>query len=106
VAAVRRIAKGEFSNETAVGTPQDGRSSQTVTAPPDAGVRDLADMAAQLAMVVDLRSTQLLRLFQAALETQTLSISLEDFIRAMRADLRMADALVRSAPRAAHHPAP
>jgi ParB/RepB/Spo0J family partition protein len=99
VAAVRRLAKGGFSNETAAGAPQGSRSSRTVTAPPDAGVRDIADVAAQLAMAVDLRSTQLMRLFQAAIETQTPSVSLEDFIRAMRADLRMADALVRSAPR-------
>jgi ParB family transcriptional regulator, chromosome partitioning protein len=101
VAAVRRIAKGGFSNETAAGAPQDGRSRRTVTAPPDAGVRDIADVAAHLEMAVDLRSTQLMRLFQAAIETQTPSVSLEDFIRAMRADLRMADALVRSAPRPA-----
>jgi ParB/RepB/Spo0J family partition protein len=71
------------------------------TAAVEAGVRDIADLAAELGLTIGLRDLQLTRLFRAALADRTATLDLEAFIRAARADLRRADALVRSAPRPA-----
>ena len=70
------------------------------TAATEAGVRDVADLAGELGLTIELRDLQLTRLFRAAIEAQTGTLDLRDFIRAARVDLRRADALARAAPRA------
>jgi ParB/RepB/Spo0J family partition protein len=107
--AVRRIARDEPPPASANGAAGTAGTAGTAgatppeppaaTAPPEAGVRDAADVAAALGMTLDLRETQLLRLFRAALQADTPRASLADFIRAARADLRLADAMTRTAPR-------
>ena len=97
--AVRRIARDEpppASADGAAGTTSP--DPPAATAPPEAGVRDAADVAAALGLTLDLRETQLVRLFRAALQADTPRASLADFIRAARADLRLADAMTRTAP--------
>jgi ParB/RepB/Spo0J family partition protein len=88
------------------GAPGGGEEATSATAAPVAGVHDLADLAGELGLTLDLRELELMRLFRAAIRTQTPRAGLADFIRAARADLRRAEALVRSAPRAARPPAP
>lgn len=73
--------------------------TRVATAPTEAGVRDVADLAGELGLTIELRELQLTRLIRAALEAQTGTLDLQAFIRAARADLRRADALVRAAPR-------
>jgi ParB/RepB/Spo0J family partition protein len=83
------------------GTTGESAGAVPVTSAVEAGVHDLADLAAELGLTLDLRELELMRLFRAALQSQTPRVGLADFMRAARADLRRADALVRSAPRAA-----
>jgi ParB/RepB/Spo0J family partition protein len=109
-------SRGESGDEPA--EPAEGRGTAppgatgeregaaSATAAPVAGVHDLADLAGELGLTLDLRELELMRLFRAAIRSQTPRAGLADFIRAARADLRRAEALVRSAPRAARHPAP
>jgi ParB/RepB/Spo0J family partition protein len=83
----------DFPRETAP-APQ-----PVASAPPEAGARDAAEVAAELGLTIDLQETQQLGLYRAAVVAGTRHASLADFIRRARADLRMAEALVRTAPR-------
>jgi ParB-like chromosome segregation protein Spo0J len=69
------------------------------TAETDIGARDVADIAGELGLTIDIKDLQLTRLFRAALKSRAGALNLETFIRATRADLRRADKLVRAAPR-------
>jgi ParB/RepB/Spo0J family partition protein len=71
------------------------------SAAPEAGVHDLADLAAELGLTIDLRELDLMRLFRTAIESQTPHASLADLMRAARADLRRVEGLVRNTPRPA-----
>ena len=65
------------------------------TAVPDAGVRDLAELAAQLGTVVDLRHLEFAKLIRDAFEKNTPVAEAAAVLRLMRADLRRLEALVR-----------
>jgi ParB family chromosome partitioning protein len=76
-----------------------GRASRTVaTAPLDAGVRDLAALADQLGLTVELNQLQLFKLMRTLVAEHTTTISLGQFLRLVRADVRKAEALVRAQP--------
>lgn len=60
-----------------------------------AGVRDLAELAAEHDLRVRLRDTGLGKLVRAALENGRDDVRLADFIRLLREDMRTAEALVR-----------
>ena len=92
-------AQAGSTNTTAGASDAAARTRYVATAETEAGVRDVADLAGELGLTVDLSDLQLTKLFRAAIKAQTGTLDLRAFIRALRADLRRADALVRAAPR-------
>jgi ParB/RepB/Spo0J family partition protein len=80
-------------------TADHGASSGTVAvaaATPTPGARDLADVADDQGMRINLAETELIKLYRAALQEQTAEAALGAYIRLLRADLRRAEALVRA----------
>jgi len=92
-------AQAGSTNTTTGASDAAARPRYVATAETEAGVRDVADLAGELGLTVDLSDLQLTKLFRAAIKAQTGTLDLRAFIRALRADLRRADALVRAAPR-------
>jgi ParB/RepB/Spo0J family partition protein len=78
------------------GSAQVGEAVATASA--DAGVRDLAELAEELGLTMRLEDLQLFRLVRAAIVGKTEIISVADVLRLARADLRKAEAVVRSQP--------
>jgi hypothetical protein len=67
------------------------------TATVDAGVRDLADLAAAFRVTGKWRDLQLVRLIQDALANETREFDAAAFLRLARRDIRHVEALVRAA---------
>ncbi len=68
------------------------------TAPLDASVRDLALLADQLGLTVEVNQLQLFKLMRTLVVEQTTTVSLGQFLRLVRADVRKAEAIVRAQP--------
>jgi ParB/RepB/Spo0J family partition protein len=65
-------------------------------ASPSAGAHDLADLADELGLTIDLEHTELAKLIRSALTQGTTVVSAGSFLRLMRADGRVVEGLVRS----------
>jgi hypothetical protein len=85
------------------GAPVDDRASPAAppvaTAAVDAGVRDLADLAAERGGTAGLRDLQITKLIRAALGADTDKLDAAAFLRLVRADIRRVEALIRAAAR-------
>jgi ParB/RepB/Spo0J family partition protein len=110
---IRRLAKegpdsaadGAAAGQHAAGDTGDGHAPSAAAerkvafATTDAWVRDTAALAGELELTINLADRQIAKLIRAALKANTGTLDLQSFIKATRADLRKADALVRAAPR-------
>ena len=89
---------GARQDRTAQQGPSGTSGTRTVaTAALDAGVRDLAELAASLGLSVKAGELQLTRFFRAMLEARTDEIDAAALLRAMRSDQRRIEAVIRAA---------
>lgn len=90
--------QGTRQHSGAAGAPGAGSpAARVATASADAGVRDLAELAAAFGVTGKWRDLQLVRLIQDALTNDTERFDAASFLRLARRDIRHVEALVRAA---------